>query len=221
MVTRRFTNNATRVYFYPYSRALECIEQRVEQVLKASLMRIAKEVDSNWLKLELSFPAVDERAREFMFQQGRIELDFQPTVAVLNGPQHGDFDLLSHERMQDRDIRTLLMLYGATKPPGFTLYNERHRIELIPGRTEVAYEHCEVGVVYSVEPGDRFTVFITHGHTERLCEERLETLRDDLDLENANRLNENWDDFSQFTFVHIQYLSQAVTLPQRETLQLS
>lgn len=220
MVTRRFSNNATSVYLYPYGRALDSIEQRVEQVLKASLMRIAKEVDGNWLKLELSFLTGEKRTREAALQQGRIELDFKPTSAVLNGPRYGDFSLLAHERMQDPDIRTLLMLYSATKSADFTLYNERHRIELIPGRTQLVYEICEVGVVYSVETEGRFTVFITDGPTDGLCEEWLETLRANLDLENANRVNEGLEDSSHLTFTDIRYLNQAEELPEREALQL-
>jgi hypothetical protein len=223
MVTTRVRNADGTVdnYFFPYSRAIHCIAIRTEEILKAALMRIAKEIDPNWLKLEVAFSEVDDRAYELAIEQGRLEISFSPNRAVLNGPLSGNVDLLTHERMQDPDVKTLLMLYSTRKPKGFTLYNERHRIELIPGRTEVGYEHCESGVVYSVESEDRFTVFITEDHSRRLREDRLETLRSNLDLKHANDPPEDYFvDTSWLTFTSMQYLSQPVALPRGEDLPL-
>ncbi len=222
MVTRhRILNDGSHVsYPRPYSRALECIEQRVDDTLLAALRRIANSIDPNWLRFSIELQPLE-----------RVHgLDFTPTKASLNGPLRGDVDLLRHEDLQRPDLQHLLALRWVSdvmlgeqhraSRNHIELYNDRHRIELIPGRTYVCYEHFEGGVVHSFD-GDRFRLWLDvmsdpNGehltHSESLAHLTSELALDQINDPHSASMSE-YIDTSFLTFGSLHYLTEPVAVP--------
>lgn len=164
MVTTRIRRDDGTVveYSHPYSRALECIETRVEETLKAALMRIAKSIDPNWLQLEVELRTKRASTNgQRVLDRGLIsEFDFRPCKAVLNGPKGGDIDFLSSPELLREDVRTLCALHCLSVSLGsgnsrLTAFNDRHQLELIVGRT-LLHDDFDSHLVTAVE-GERFT----------------------------------------------------------------
>lgn len=227
MVTRhRILNDGSHVsYPHPYSRALECIEQRVDDTLLAALRRIANSIDPNWLSFSIELQPI-EKAKGSGFP-----LDFTPTAASLNGPLRGDVDLLQHEDLQRPDLQQLLALRwvndamcGGQRGEScnhIKLYNDRHRIELIPGRTYICYEHWESGVVHSSN-GDRFRLWLdtmSDPEGDRLTHpESLAHLTREMVFDRTNHRHpaseSEYVDSSFFRFGSLHYLTKTVlTVP--------
>jgi hypothetical protein len=204
VTTTRQTDNGIEFYPQPYSRALECIEQRTSDTLVAALRRIAKEHDPNWLDVHVQFKKLTHESCLQLSINGKMQLDAMPVHAYVNGPKQGDIDIM--EAVRRMDIMRLLELYYLQLAYARAGYladnniwnqeiricssNEHHRITLIPYGVVIGFENVATGVITSVE-GERFVVEM-FSYDERK-EYSLQQLIEEMAIEDSNCAGEACD----------------------------
>lgn len=124
--------------------------------------KLAK-IDSNWHSLRVEFdgyvkndaldkPVTDEGACN-------VEFDYRPKLVLLVGPNVGNVDLTEEAfDLLPEPLLVLMRTCDVLKHWFHTLYNPKHVIELIDGKTIINFENCTSGVVRNVRNNDAFDV---------------------------------------------------------------
>ncbi len=208
----------------------------IDNLLANALRRVAEGIDPNWLCLTIQLSNINASLR-----YGELDVDYLRTEASLNGPRHGDVDLLSSTELRSLGVGRLLarlcalVVHGvscvaAVGPQGrdfrrahrFTFYNERHCVELIPGRTEISYETCQTGIVYSASTYD-FTLWFdgerAFNGSSHFCDHSRAELVADLAIDRINDPDHNEPEHPLFGDIH--YLREPVHAPRPEEVSRS
>lgn len=166
---------------YHQMEAFHAIVEQIKKAILACLLVHLEAVDSNWHSLTIEFDHSIWTTRLELAERNRIEVDYKPLRAVVNGPLKGDVDITDKlgEEFVARELIGLLVASSVVHTNTWVdakIYNKDHRIEIIPERTLVNFENCETGIVRRLVGSD-FVVErgLDYGpHSERYSLERLE-----------------------------------------------
>lgn len=140
---------------------------RIHAMARHHLNRHAVKIDPNWRRAEIIFDQNQYYPGEKMSKLPltdigacRAELDYRPTSVLMSGPKSGNVELSAEIfGMIPESLIAFMRLFDIFKPWPHVLYNPRHQIELIDGKTVIEFENGEEGVVRNVR-GDEFDVEI-------------------------------------------------------------
>lgn len=167
---------------YHQMEAFYAIVEQIRKAILASLLVHLEEIDPNWHCLTIEFDHSIWVTREELGVRNRIEANYKPLRAVVNGPLKGDVDITDKvgEEFVERELIGLLVassILDTDSEVNAMIYNKNHRIEIIPERTLVHFENCETGIVRRLVDSD-FVVErgLDYGpHSERYSLERLKS----------------------------------------------
>lgn len=145
------------------SRNGNSLRRRVHAMARHYASSHAAKLDPNWHSIAVRF-------NEYYIQQQlthrsvtdkdacRVVFDYRPSRFVLECPKLGHVDL-TEEAFQviPESLFILMRVHDLFKEWPHTLYNPKHEVELIEGRTLVHFENCMTGVVRNVS-GEEFDV---------------------------------------------------------------
>lgn len=163
------------------------LSRRIDAMVMRHFRPHASKLDPNWQCLKIRFADFVDLQRRLPLEDTdacKVEFDYRPKWAILIGPKVGNMPLTTEVfGMVPEPLLALMRMSDALhrKPVSHLLWNPKHNIELIDGKTVVRFENCVQGVVRNVR-GDEFDVEIfdgsfgsppTDGEVEHYTRERL------------------------------------------------
>jgi hypothetical protein len=139
------------------------LSRRVAEMALARATEKLQAIDPNWSGLDITFGGDMGYASciDFPLEHAdacRLNFDYRPKSVILKGPKQGHVDVTAKIfTIIPEPLVALMHTLDQFKPWFRNLYNPKHEIELIEGRTIVKFENCMRGVVRCVR-GEEFYV---------------------------------------------------------------
>ncbi len=135
--------------------------QRLHAMARHYISGHVAKIDPNWHRVEIEFEGkcrrLEERSQTEL-EACRVEFCYRPSSVVLVGPKVGHVLLIDRIfEMIPGPLLALVRMSDVIRHTQHTLYNPKHNIELIDGKTIIGFEICTDGVVRNVR-GDEFDV---------------------------------------------------------------
>ncbi len=154
------TSNRSRFFDFRISRETVSLSTRIHAMLRHFLGQHAKAIEPNWYQIVVEFGenendlgfldrAIDEQ------DACRVSFDYRPKVVTLVGPKHGhtDWTKIALQLAPEQLFMLVCLsqrLFGDTR---HVLRNPRHRIEVLAGKTVLAFKSGREMVVGNVRDG--------------------------------------------------------------------
>lgn len=140
------------------------LRRRIHAMARHYVSSHVAKLDPNWHSVEISFDDMHRPSSELIERPltdkdaCRVEFDYRPSEFVLVGPKVGHVNLMEQAfQMIPEPLFMLMRACDVMKAWFHTLYNPKHVIELVDGKTVIDFENCEHGVVRNVN-GEKFDV---------------------------------------------------------------
>lgn len=149
-------------YNFAYSKDGASLNRKIHAMARGYATKRLVEIEPNWHSLTVRFDdsISTEVLRKPVTEEGacRIEFDYRPTSVVLVGPNVGNVDLTKEIfTFIPEPLFVLMRMCNVTEGGYHVLYNPKHVIELLDGKTIIKFENCTSGVVRNVK-NDEFDV---------------------------------------------------------------
>jgi len=146
------------------SRNGNSLNRRIHAMARHYASSHVAKIDPNWHSIEIHFsnphgPSSELYKRPLTDKDAcHVEFDYRPSEFVLVGPAVGHVNLMERIfQVIPESLFILMRTFDVMKTWFHTLYNPKHVIELIDGKTIIVFENCEQGVVRNVN-GNEFDI---------------------------------------------------------------